>query len=574
MQVYRGEGVAGGVALGRVFLQGYPAGDGHHARIPSDEVENELNRLRDAVARSRQRLEEMRAKQQETMQPDELRIFDVHLSYLADPLFIDEIEKQILNERFTVRGAIGQLVARYDRLVSLVESEQLQQRAGDFRDVGIRLLRNLVDKGEAVEFGERPEGRCILAAARLTTADLFDLETGGIDGIVAEEGGISSHAAILARSMGIPTVTGIRDLVSKLENGAFVVVDAGAGEVVVKPSEDQVARYQEAAARFQAERVERPSGDREHALRDGAELRIYGSCGSPGEVRLAQTYGMDGIGVYRTELLFLSERRLPSEDELIEHYREVVHQPGGAPAHVRLLDISSTLGLGGEEPAHERNPAMGARGVRYLRAHPDLLRLQLRAILRAAVGTRATALLVPFVTGVSDLAQVKAAILDERQSLRKRDVPCAETLRVAPIVEVPAAAFMLTTFLTHSDFVVVALDDLQAHLLAADRDNLKVREYHEMVHPALFELLSRMAKDVTKKKQRLVLFGERAGDPRLLPLFLGLGIRDLSVAPVRMEGVLKVLARYTSDECRLLAERVLQAPRALDIERILVQLEG
>jgi phosphoenolpyruvate-protein kinase (PTS system EI component) len=251
----------------------------------------------------------------------------------------------------------------------------------------------------------------------------------------------------------------------------------------------------------------------------------------------------------------------------------VVRQLAGHPVHFRLLDVGGGSPVAGRRAHDERNPAMGLRGVRYLLDNPDVLRLQLRAVLRAAVGGERVAVLVPFVTGVSDLTQVKTAILEERQALRKRDVDCAETLLVAPVIEVPAAAFVLTTFLAHSDFVVVALDDLQAHLLAADRDNVRVRGYYEMLHPALFELLNRMVREAKKSKQPLVLFGEHAGDPRLAPLFMGLGVREFSVAPVRMEGMLRALGRYTIDECRKLAEKVLQAPRALDVERILVKLD-
>ncbi|MEM7199595.1 MAG: putative PEP-binding protein [Planctomycetota bacterium] len=573
MKVYRGEAVAAGVALGRVHLRGFGADAGLVTRIPSDQVELELNRLRDALDRGRTQIEEIRERRVGALPPDQLRIFDVHLSYLQDPLFVDEIEQQIMQERLSVQAAVAKLVEKYDRIFALVESPHLRQRAADLRDVGIRIQRNL---GDANGRGEspRPPGRYILAAAKLTTADMFDLGGDEVEGIVAEEGGISSHAAILERSMGIPTLTGIRDLPAKVEDGVFVVIDATAGELVVDPDEEVLSRCEKAAARYRDERLSLPSGDPEHATRDGTAVNLLASCGSAGEVGLARTYGMDGIGVYRTELEFLAESRIPAEEDLVEHYREIVRQPGSMLVAFRLLDVSSNVPVGGRSPADERNRAMGVRGVRLLLASPDLLRLQVRALLRAAVGTSDTAILVPFVTSVADLTQVENAIVEERVALRKAGTACAESLRVAPIIEVPAAAFVLPTFLAHSHFVVVSIDDLQAHLLAADRDNFGVRDYYEMVHPALFELLNRMARECRESGQRLVLFGERAAESRLVPLYVGLGIRDFSVAPVRMGGLLKVLRRYTVDECRRIAEQVLQAPRALDVERALVQLDS
>jgi phosphoenolpyruvate-protein kinase (PTS system EI component) len=208
----------------------------------------------------------------------------------------------------------------------------------------------------------------------------------------------------------------------------------------------------------------------------------------------------------------------------------------------------------------ERNPAMGRRGVRGLLANQDVLRLQLRAILRAAATAKEVAVLVPFVTTVTELQRVQAALLEERVALKKRRVPCAADVQLAPIVELPAAALSVGALLNEADFAVIALDDLQAHLLGADRDNASVRSYHELVHPALFEILHRMCKDAERREKPLVLFGESAADPVRLPFYLGVGYRSFSIAPVRLRAVLKVLERYTVEECRRIAARVLEAP--------------
>lgn len=564
--------MAGGIALGPVYLRGFAQAAGYTPRIPADQVEHELNRLRAALEQSRGQLEGIRAKQEGKLAGDELRIFDTHVAYLKDPLFIDEIEKQIMHERLSVAAAIYQVVSDYDRIFALVENEHLRQRAGDFRDVGTRVLRNLEEDGADSQESAPPPGRYILAAARLTTTDMFDLDNEKVEGIVAEEGGISSHAAILARSMGIPTITGIVDLPSKLENGTFIVLDASRGEIVIDPDDELMRRYERAAQQFDAERMAGPAEEAEHVTRDGTAVQILASCGSSGEATLAQTYGMDGIGVFRSELSFLSERDVPAEDALVEQYREILHQPENKPVHFRLLDVTATTRVAGLEPLVERNPALGQRGVRRLLAHSSVLRLQIRAILRAAAGNDQACVLVPFVTALTDLTRVKAAILEERQALRKKKIECAETLAVAPIIEVPAAAFVVAAFLSQADFVVVALDDLQAHLMAADRDNAGVRDYYELVHPAMFELLSNITTAAAKSEKRVILFGEGAADPRRLPLFLGLGVRDFSVAPVRMRSMLQTLGRYTIPECQKIAEQILQAPRALDVERILVQL--
>ena len=568
--IHRGESVAPGIAVGPVHLRGYDDDEVGQKRIAADQVEDELNRLRGALQRSRAQIEEIKQKQQGTLGEAELRIFDAQIAYLADPMFVTEIEQQVVQERFAVREAVRLVVGKYDRIFQLVESELLRRRASDLRDIATRLLRNLAEDRSTTP--PAPAGRYLLAAKKLTTADMFNLENERVDGIVAEEGGMSSHAAILARGMGIPTITGIRDLPRLLREGGVVIVDAGTGELRVDPDEATLGQYTERAQKWKAVRTQAPEGQQRHETRDGVPVRLFGSCGSPGEAELSRTFGLAGIGVFRTELPFLAGEQRPSEDELVAQYRMVIAGQDGRPVNLRLLDVAAAA-LDRSQRQVERNPAMGMRGVRGLLLHHEVLRLQLRAILRAAAGHEQVAVLVPFVTTLADLQRVKAAVLEERVALRKAKVATADRLLVAPLIEVPAAALVLGSLVFESDFAVVALDDLQAHLLAADRDNAAVRDYQELAHPALFELLARMAKDAERRDKELVLFGESAADPTRMPFYLGAGYRAFSIAPVRLRGLLKVLARYSADECRRIAARVLEAPRPMDVQKVLVNIE-
>ncbi|MEZ6036385.1 MAG: phosphoenolpyruvate--protein phosphotransferase [Planctomycetota bacterium] len=571
MTVVRGECVSPGIVVGPVHLRGFDT-DAAGPRIAADEVETELNRLRSAFEKSRAQTEEIKHKQADSLGEAELRIFDAHLAYLGDAMFVTEIESQVIRERLSAREAVQHVFAKYDRIFQLVESELLRRRASDLRDVATRLLRNI--EADAVRDGNRPAGPYILAARKLTTADMFNLDNEHVEGIVAEEGGMSSHAAILARSMGIPTLTGIRDLTKLLRDGDVVVLDATEGELVSRPSETALAEATAAAERWRASRSaeEAPAEAGRHLTRDGTAITILGSCGSAGEADLVRTFGMEGIGVFRTELQFLADQARPSEDALVDGYRKVLEGQGGRAVAFRLLDVmAATLNI--ESPQQERNPALGRRGVRGLLANQEVLRLQLRAILRAAHGFEGVGVLVPFVTSVADLQRVKAALLEERVGLKKQKVKCAPELQIAPIIEVPAAAMSLSALLHESDFAVVAIDDLQQHLLAADRDNVAVRDYFEMVHPAVFEILARMSKEADKKKKPLVLFGESAAEPERVPFYIGVGFRSFSIAPVRLRGMLKVLQRYSADECRRVAARMLEAPRTLDVQKVLVNLD-
>jgi phosphotransferase system enzyme I (PtsI) len=573
MTRHKGEGVSAGIAIGKVWLQGYDEAEGFIPRIPADRIAGELQRVREALAQSRAQIEELKQKHEGQLGSEELRIFDTHVAYLQDAQFVAEIERLVREERMAARAAIRQVVGNYERIFQLVENEYLRLRAGDFRDVGTRVLRNLGDQDGKEKAAPRPEGRYVLAARRLMTNDVFGAGDQQVLGIVAEEGDASSHAAILARSMGIPAVTGIRDLPSKISNGELLVVDGGAGEIVVAPDDQQRADYEQAAERQRAAQaaVAAHGEETEHCTRDGTQVRILGSCGNIGEVGLARSFGMDGIGLFRTELPFLVEKTLPGEEQLVQHYHEVARQPASKPVSFRLLDVGSGTPVAGLRLPAERNPALGVRGVRALLEEGAILRLQVRAILRAAAGANA-AVLVPFVTAAEEIARVKAAVLEERLALRRRKEPVADRLPVAPIIEVPAAAFSLKALLDEADFAVVAIDDLQAHLMAADRDNPRAKDFYQMMHPSLFELLARMAREAAQHEKKLVLFGEGAADPLRVPFYLGIGVTEFSVAPVRLHGMLKVLKRFTIDECQRISNQVLEAPRPLDVQRILVGL--
>lgn len=571
MTLVRGECVAPGIAVGQVYLRGFES-KGAGPRIAADEVETELNRLHQAFEKSRVQTEGIKQKQAETLGEAELRIFDAHLAYLGDAMFVTEIESQVIQERFSSREAVQLVFAKYDRIFTLVESDLLRRRASDLRDVATRLLRNL--EADAVRGGDAPSGPYILAARKLTTADMFNLDNEQVEGIVAEEGGMSSHAAILARGMGIPTLTGIRDMTKLLRDGDLIVLDATKGEMITTPSDMMLAEATTSSQRWREsqEAAAQPSESINHQTRDGTAIRMLGSCGSPGEADLVNTFGMEGIGVYRTELMFLADGEEPTEDALVENYRDVIAAQNGNPVSFRLLDVAAAT-LAVKAPQPERNPAMGRRGVRGLLAKQQVLRMQLRAILRAAADVQNVAVLVPFVTTLSDMQRVKAALVEERVGLMKAKVACAVDVKIAPIIEVPAAAMSLSALLNESDFAVVAIDDLQAHLLGADRDNASVRDYYETVHPSVFEMLARMCKDADFRKKPLVLFGESAAEPVRVPFYVGVGYRHFSVAPVRLRGMLKVLARYSADECRRIAARILEAPRTLDVQKVLVNLE-
>ncbi len=562
--------VCGGVAIGRIRFMGYefdarPKG----SRVSATEVPSEIERFRSAVEDCKAQLQRLRTNLEKEIGSDEARILGVHLAYLDDPTFRADVEDWIEKERLPLESALMKVVRGFDRIFELVENDKLRESAFDLRDVSLRVLRTL-EKEEGRDPRALQEEAYILVTKKLTITDMFRLEDKKVLGILAEEGGPSSHAGILARSMGIPTVTGLSDLREQLEEGDFVILDATAGLIYVNP-EDRLRREYEGKA---LQRTPMPPFQEEGPpeLGDGTAIDLLGACGNLGEVVQAVDAGLDGVGLYRTELLFLVDQAPPGEDLLHRHYAEILSKAGGQRVVFRLLDLSEDLRPPKEGERREPNPALGLKGIRYLLKNPSLFRTQLRALLRLEPGGTLE-IAVPFVTAVQDLHRVREMVRGVRGSLRKEGVPCVDEVLVGAVVEVPSTAFALDAVGQEADFLMVALDDLQQYLLAADRDSLEVADYYKTYHPAFFKLLAELSKETRRLRKRCLLFGEAVSDPLRLPFFLGVGFRSFGVTPVRSPKVRKSLRAWTLPAAEALAKRVLRASDSLALQKVLLEAE-
>ncbi len=562
--------VCGGVAIGRVSFMGYEFDARPKSiRISASEVPGETERFRTAVEACKDQLQRLRANLEKEIGSEEARILGVHLAYLDDPTFRADVEGWIHKERLPLESALMKVVHGFDRIFELVENDKLRESAFDLRDVSLRVLRTLEKEGR-MDPPALGDESYILVTKKLTITDMFRLENQKVLGILAEEGGPSSHAGILARSMGIPTVTGIPDLREQMEEGDYVILDATAGLIYVNP-EDRLRREYEGKA---LQRTPQPPFQEEGPpeLGDGTAIDLLGSCGNLGEVVQSVDAGLDGIGLYRTELLFLLDKTPPGEEMLHRHYAEILAKAEGQRVVFRLLDLSEDLRPLSQEDRVEANPALGLKGIRYLLKNPALFRTQLRALLRLEPGG-VLEIVVPFVTAVQDLQRVREMVRCVRGSLRKDGIPCVDEVRVGAVVEIPSTAFALGAVGEEADFLVIALDDLQQYLLAADRDSLEVADYYKIYHPAFFKLLAGLAKEARRLRKKCLLFGEAVTDPLRLPFFVGVGFRSFSVTPVRSPKARKSLRAWTVPAAETLAKQVLRAPDSLSVQKVLLEAE-
>jgi phosphoenolpyruvate-protein phosphotransferase len=554
-KLLRGTPVTPGLVLGPVHLKDYELSRAAMQRVPQGEVERELNRFHQALFDARAQLAQLKTRLSGKVPEGEARILDTHVAYLKDSVFISDVENLILNEQLALEAAIAKVISDFDRIFRLVQSETLRERAVDLRDAGIRVLRHL--ERQTVEGAAQPEPPAdyVLVARELSIVDMFNLEGEHVLGILTEEGGLTSHAAILARSMRIPTITGVQGLLDTVREGDFVIVDAAEGVVRVNPDEIVRAQYQEAHREREAASAERLP---EWAMRaprtlDGERLYVAASCGNLPEVQQAMALGMAAIGLYRTELMYLVEKEPPSREALIAHYAAVVSGAEGNPVTFRLLHVDSSLEIPYLHTKVEMNPALGRAGIRALFGNETLLRGQLQAILCASAGARAR-IAIPFVTDCGDLRRVKEILFEERLELRKTGQRFQTKIDLGAVIETPAALLGVRDLAREADFLVLSLDAVVQYLLAADRENRELRSYFETLHPYVARAIGKLAQIAAQAGKPLSVFGVTAVQPATLPFLIGLGLREFCVAPLQLREFLDEAGRIDLRSARRAAQ--------------------
>lgn len=536
----RGTAISPGLAIGVVHRKDYDLERAGTRRVPLDQVERELNRFHASLEASRGELERLKEQLRGRVPAEHVRILDTHLAYLGDSVFLSDVENLILAEQLGLEAAIAKVIADFDRIFRLVANEALRERAVDLRDVGIRVLRNLVPEEEREESDARARNS-ILVARELSIVDMFHLDGREVLGIATEEGGLTSHAAILARSMGVPMVAGVEGLRERVHEGDTVILDAAEGVLRVHPDEVLLAQYREARETDGAA-TGVPLAAEDLRTADGTPVQVLASCGNLPEVGQALSAGLAGVGLYRTELLYVVDRDQPSLDSLVAHYAAVLEEAGGAPVTFRLLDVDSSYGLRYLHEAREPNPALGCAGVRALLATDSVLRRQLEALLRAAPEGKHLRIAVPFVSDVGELRRVKEALFDVRSELQSSGLRLTDTLDVGVVLETPASVLGARALLGEVDFALLSYDGLVEHLLAADRENHELAEVFRAAHPVVLRQVVELVRVAREAGVPLGVFGPAALQPGVLPLLLAAGLREVHASHVVLDDLVRVLA--------------------------------
>ena len=553
--VCRGVPASPGIACGPAFVVRAPeVGVDFFTPIAAGEAEAEVVRLDRALEAARAELQTMRRGATR----DEADILFAHLQMLDDPELADAARSLIREQRLSAPAALYRVVDRLSERLGGLRDEALKERAVDVRDVGRRITHHLRGLG-AIE--APPEPGCVVIARELYPCDAMILGRRQVLAFATETGGPASHAAIVARALGIPAAVGCGDGLTAVGNGETVLVDGDRGLVVVSPASHLVEAAEAQRADWSRRRPLPP--DLEPAITaDGHQVQVCANVASLEDVDEATSQGADGIGLMRTEFLFMERADPPSEDEQFEAYRIAAERMAGRPVVIRVLDAGGDKPIAYLPRAAERNPALGWRGIRLMLAEREVLDTQLRAILRASKYGNVQVLL-PMVATAEELVQVRHALARTRAQLAERGIPIAK-VALGAMIEIPAAALAARQLARLCDFLSIGTNDLVQYLFAADRQSEKVGYLHDATHPVTLRLIRHVAKEAHAVRTPVHICGEVAGEPDAAPVLVGLGVDELSMAPTAIPAVKAVVRALTLDEAGHAARRAarLRSPPA------------
>jgi phosphotransferase system enzyme I (PtsI) len=514
--------------------------------------EAEIRRLEAALAATRVEISQLRDDVARKLNESEASIFDAHLLVLEDVALIDDVSKEVRRSGFNVEFCFQEVAQRYIEIFEKMDDDFLRERASDIRDVTGRVLDQLLGT-QPERVGQAAQSH-VVAARDLTPSDTAGLHDGGVLAFVTEEGGRTSHSAIMARSLDVPAVVGVKGLMESVQEGDVILVDGESGLIIINPTAETIEGYRD---KEQAIRTRRDRVLSEVALpeltTDGAAFSLQANIGDPAEMEDALAYCAQGVGLYRTENLYLRLDGWPDEQVQYEEYAEVVKAAKGRPVTFRTLDLGGDKRLG--DLADEANPFMGYRAVRLCLERPDVFRPQLRALIRAATHGPVQ-VMFPMISGVEELRRAKEIFRDVEAELAREGVRPAEPIRLGAMIEIPSAAAVADELAAEADFFSVGTNDLVQYLLAVDRGNQRVASLYDPCHPAVVRTLIAIFGAAQKRGIPAAVCGELGGDPLWAPLLIGLGVHELSMSPAALPEVRFVLRHSAATELHELAAKV------------------
>jgi phosphotransferase system enzyme I (PtsI) len=560
----QGIGASPGIIIGKAYLVERFRVRLPQKRIDLGQVEGEINRLLNAIQESRNQLMEIKEKILDLEVRKHSFILDVHLMILNDEMLLQDTMDTIRKKKVNVEWALDLTLEKLDKAFTAIEDEYLRERRSDLHYVADRIYRNLL--GKKHDDITKIKGKVIVVAHDLSPADTLQMSLKHVAGFVTDIGGRVSHTAILSRSLGIPAVVGLEVATSLINGGDLLIIDGETGEVVINPTEEVSQSFLERKRRTKwMDREILKYASLPAETRDGVRVHLQANIEMVEEISSAKMHGAEGIGLYRTEILYLNRKDLPTEEEHFQTYRRLAENIHPAAATIRTLDIGGDKFLSGYSKNNELNPALGLRAIRFSMKETDIFKTQLKGILRASAHGKLRVLL-PMISGIEEIRQAKALLEEVKKSLIKAKISFDRKIEVGAMIEIPSASVTADLLAREVDFFSIGTNDLIQYALAVDRINEHVSYLYEPLHPAILRIIRGVVQSAHQIGIPVAICGEMAAEPAYALVLLGLGLDEFSMNPVSIPKVKKMFRTSRFEETRSLVERLFQFSTASEIE--------
>lgn len=557
-----------GIAIGKAYLLTEP--DLSFDKVSITDPEGEIKRLLDSFEKSKNEIQGIREHVAKAVGEDEAQVFDAHLMVLSDPELFDGIKNDITENMINAEAALSTVAKMYINMFeSMEDNPYMQERAADIKDVTERVMGHLL--GFKIPSPATINEEVVIVAKDLTPSDTAQLNRDYVKGFVTDIGGRTSHSAIMARSLEIPAVVGTKEVTQVIAEGDMVIIDGLEGDIIIRPNEETIAVYQEKAAAFKEQQLEWAKlKDSKSLSKDGKQIEIAANIGTPKDLTGVIENGAEGIGLYRTEFLYMDSEDFPTEDEQYEAYKAVLEGVNGQAVVVRTMDIGGDKELPYLQLPEEMNPFLGYRAVRISLAETEMFRTQLRALLRASVHGKLR-IMFPMIATVNEFRDAKAILDEEKAKLEAEGTEVSNEIQVGIMIEIPAAAVLAHQFAKEVDFFSIGTNDLIQYTMAADRMNERVSYLYQPYNPAILTLLKHVIDSAHAEGKWVGMCGEMAGDQTAVPLLLGLGLDEFSMSASSVLKTRSLVAKLDSKEMEKLANKAIN--ECATVEEVIALVE-
>lgn len=556
--IYQGIAASPGVSHGSAFVFLRKELEVPFYQIPEERIKAELQRLEQALVETREQILGIRNQVADRLGEEEATIFDAHLMVVEDKALIDETIKEVTETSCNIEYCFNEVAERFIDAFNNIDDEYLRERASDIKDVSHRILRNLT--GATAESIHELSDQRIIICEDMTPSDTASLEKGKLLGILTDVGSRTSHAVIMARSLEIPAVVGLHDISQKVDSDADVLIDGYEGFVFINPSKETLYRY----GRLQKEKAELRAIFHEGVnlpatTQDGKSLRLYANIEGAEDIAKARECGAEGVGLFRTETIFLRGNSFPNEHEQYEQYKAVVEAFGEQEVIIRTLDLGGDkVMLKGVIHNKEDNPFMGFRAIRFCLEHVEVFKEQLRAILRASAHGNCK-VMYPMVSGVGEVLEANQVLEECKKELKAEGHAFNEKIPVGCMIEIPSAAFATDLLAQHVSFFSIGTNDLIQYMLAVDRVNDRIAHLYEPRHPAILRMINHVITEAARFDVPVGICGEMGGDPLFAPLLFGMGAHELSATPPSLPELRYIIRNMKMQDAQSLTQKVLKS---------------